>query len=68
MAKPQNRIARRVLLGALVAVAAIFWLAREMDLDREVLLGYLVGSVVLVVGSLVAASLVVVVVKLLRRR
>ena len=68
MARRRDRITRRVLLGAVLAVAAIAWLAREMDLDREVLLDYLVGSVVLVGGTLVAAFLVVAVVKLVRRR
>ena len=68
MAKRRDRIARRVLMGALLAAAAIYWLAREMDLDREVLLGYLVGSVLLVAVPLVVAFVVVGVVKLVRRR
>jgi hypothetical protein len=57
-----------VLLGTLLAAAAIVWLARELDLDREVLLDYLVGSAVLVAVPLVVAFLVVAVVKLIRRR
>jgi len=62
-----ERTTRRVLIGAALAVAAITWLIRELDLDGEQMLGFLTGSVVLVAAAAGAGILVVLSIKLVRR-
>jgi len=57
-----------VLWGALVAVAAIVWVQRELDLDLDVLVDYLAGSALLVLGIAVLGAITVVVMRLFRRR
>jgi len=63
-----RRLARGVLWGALVAVAAIVWVQRELDLDLDVLVDYLAGSALLVLGIAVLGAITVVVMRLFRRR
>jgi len=63
-----SRLGRRVLWGALLAVAAIVWVQRELDLDWDVLLGYLGGSALLVLGVALFGGVVVAVVRLFTRR
>ncbi len=63
----RNRLIRRTLLGSAVAGAAILWAMRELDLDPQMLLGYLWGSVLLVLAVAVPASLVVLIIKRFRR-
>jgi len=43
-----QRLVRTILLGAVAAVFAIAWLARELGLDADELIGYLGASLVLV--------------------
>jgi len=52
----RNRLGRTILLGTLAVVFALFWLARELDLDRDELLGYL-GTSALFVTILIGCSL-----------
>jgi hypothetical protein len=52
-----NRVGRTVLLGTLAVAFALFWLARELELDRDELLGYLRTSL-LFVSLLISASVV----------
>jgi len=49
----RNRLGRTILLGTVAVAFALFWLARELELDRDELLGYL-GTSVLFVGVLIA--------------
>ena len=63
----RDRLIRRTLLGSAVAGVAILWAMRELDLDAETLLGYLWGSVLLVLAVAVPASLVVLIIKRFRR-
>jgi high-affinity Fe2+/Pb2+ permease len=52
-----GRLARTVVLGAVAVAFAIYWLAAELGLDREELLGYAAGSLLLV-GVLVVLGMV----------
>ena len=58
----RNRLGRTILLGALAVAFSLFWLARELELDRDQLLGYLGASAIFVtilIGlGLVGAGLV----------
>jgi len=45
-----SRLTRTILFGTIAVVVSIAWLARELGLDREELLGYLRTSVMLVAG------------------
>lgn len=58
---------RRTFLASAVAGAAILWAMRELDLDPEILLDYLWGSLLFVLAVAVPACLVVLVVKRFRR-
>jgi hypothetical protein len=55
------------LLAAAVAGAAILWAMRELDLDAEILLNYLLGSLLFVLAVAVPAFLVVLIIKRFRR-
>ena len=44
----RNRLGRTILLGALAVAFSVFWLARELELDRDQLLGYLGASAIFV--------------------
>jgi hypothetical protein len=62
-----RRLTRTIVLGAIVVFLAIYWLADQMGLDRNELLGYALTSLLLV-GLLVVLALVgVVVLRLIRR-
>lgn len=63
----RNKLARTVILATLAAAFAVFWLARELELDRDELLGYLVTSL-LFVAILIGFSVVGGVALLLIRR
>lgn len=60
-------VTRFVLWGLAFAVVVIVWLVDALDLDVDVLLEYLVGSVVLVGASALAAVLVVAIARWFRR-
>jgi protein-S-isoprenylcysteine O-methyltransferase Ste14 len=49
----RNRLGRTVVLGTVAVVLALWWVARELDLDREQLLGYLGTSAVFVAGLII---------------
>lgn len=63
----RDRLIRRTVLAAALAVAAILWVMDELELDPETLLGYLGGSALLVLAVAAPAVLVVVLVKWFRR-
>lgn len=51
-----RRLARTILLGAVAAVAALTWLARELELDQDELLGYAATSALLVAALVLAGA------------
>lgn len=51
----QRRLARSVVLGALAVAAAIAWLATELGMDTDELLGF-AGTSLLLVGSMVVLA------------
>jgi hypothetical protein len=53
----RGRLARTILLGAAAVAFSLFWVARELELDTEELLGFLGASAVFV-GSMVILGLV----------
>jgi hypothetical protein len=53
----RHRSTRTILLATTAFALAMFWLARELDLDCDELLGYLSTSV-LFVGTVVGLSMV----------
>ncbi len=63
----RSRIARRVLLGALLAAVAIYYLVREMGLDGDVILDYLLGSMLLVGAVIVLALAAAALMRLFRK-
>ncbi len=63
----RDRLARSVLLGALAAAAAIYWLVRELELDVDVLINYLLASLVLVGAAIAVALLAAWLLRVLRR-
>jgi uncharacterized membrane protein len=52
-----RRLTRTIVLGAIVVFLAIYWLADQMGLDRALLQGYALTSLMLV-GALVVLALV----------
>ncbi len=54
-ARKRNRPGRTILLGALAVGFALFWVAGELELDRDELLGYL-GASALFVAILIGLS------------
>lgn len=53
----RGHLARTILLGTVAVAFALFWLARELELDRQELMGFL-GTSVLFVGLMVVLGLV----------
>ena len=53
----RGRLARTILLGTVAVAFALFWLARELELDRQELMGFL-GTSALFVGLMVMLGLV----------
>ncbi|MDH3643301.1 MAG: hypothetical protein OES38_14460 [Gammaproteobacteria bacterium] len=53
----RNRLGRTILLGTVAVAFALFWLARELELDRDELLGYLATSVLFVAVLIACAVL-----------
>ncbi|MEJ2131148.1 MAG: hypothetical protein P8Y95_05875 [Gammaproteobacteria bacterium] len=66
MARP-SALARRVLLGLVVAIAFVFAIWRVWGVDARTLLEFLGGSVLLVLITLVPAFLVVALFRWLKR-
>ncbi len=62
-----GRLTRTIVLGALVVLLGIAWLARELELDVDELLGYALTSLLLVGGLVALALLGAIVLRLLRR-
>ena len=62
-----RRLTRTILLGSVVVFLAIAWLAEELDLDTAELRGYLVTSVLLVLGVVLLAVLAAGLISLIRR-
>lgn len=50
-----RRLTRTILLGTVVVFLAVVWLARELDLDTDELLGHLATSLMLVGGIMALA-------------
>ncbi|MCH8141668.1 MAG: hypothetical protein E2O61_08680 [Gammaproteobacteria bacterium] len=55
--KKKDRLPRTIVLGAIAVFLAIIWLAKELDMDRDELLGYLVTSLLFVGVAIVFAML-----------
>jgi hypothetical protein len=53
----RGRLARTILLGTVAVAFSLFWVARELELDTEELLGFLGASAVFV-GLMVILGLV----------
>lgn len=53
----KDRLPRTIVLGAIAVFLAIIWLAKELDMNRDELLGYLVTSL-LFVGVSIAFAVV----------
>ncbi len=62
-----GRLARTIVLGALVVFLGIAWLARELELDVDELLDYALTSLLLVGGLVALAILGAVLLRLVRR-
>ena len=62
-----RRLWRRILIVLMLALAAIYALVRALDLDVGRLLGYLGGSVLLVVAAALSSLVAVALFKALRR-
>ncbi len=64
-----TRLARTIVLGAVAVVFALFWVARELELDRDELLDYLGASalfVAILIGLGVLGAVVLWLIKRLR--
>ena len=59
---------RTIVLGTLAAAAGIWWLARAYDVETSDMLGYLGTSVLVVVGTIVAAIAGAAALRVTRRR
>jgi uncharacterized membrane protein len=62
-----RRLTRTIVLGAIVVFLAIYWLADQMGLDRDELLGYALTSLMLVGVLVVLAVLGAALLRLLKR-
>ena len=60
-------VTRFVLWGLAFALVVIVWIVDALDLDVDVLLEYLLGSALLVLGSAGAAVVVVTIARWFRR-
>jgi len=67
MAGKKDRLTRRILLGASLAAAILWYLAGELGFDNREMLGFLLASVLLVGVCALAAFLFVGILKLIRR-
>jgi uncharacterized membrane protein YdjX (TVP38/TMEM64 family) len=63
----RNRLVRTILLGTVAVGVSLIWVARELELDRAELLGYLANSGLFVAVLIVCALLGAVVAWLIRR-
>jgi len=62
-----SRLGRTILLGTLAVALALVWLARELQLDPDELLGYLGVSVLFIAIPIVLSLLAALAVRLLKR-
>lgn len=62
-----RRLTRTIVLGAVAVFLAIYWLADQMGLDREELLGYALTSLMLVGVLVVLALAAAVLLRLIKR-
>jgi drug/metabolite transporter (DMT)-like permease len=62
-----RRLTRTILLGAVVVFLGIAWLARELGLDRDELLGYAFTSLLLVAGAVLLALVAAALMRLVKR-
>ncbi|MFU8815269.1 MAG: hypothetical protein ACNA7W_07980 [Pseudomonadales bacterium] len=62
-----RRLGRTIVLGAIVVFLAILWLADQLGLDRDELLGYALTSLMLVGVLVVLAVAGAVLLRLLKR-
>ncbi|MCZ6852354.1 MAG: hypothetical protein O7G86_00420 [Gammaproteobacteria bacterium] len=53
----KDRLPRTIVLGAVAVLLAIFWLSKELGLDRDELLGFL-GVSLLFVGVSIGCAVV----------
>ena len=69
--RKKDRLPRTIVLGAIAVFLAIIWLAKELDMDRDELLGFLLTSLLFVGVSIafavVAGGVVWLIKKLLSR-
>ena len=63
----RNRLVRTILLGTVAVGVSLIWVARELELDRAELLGYLANSALFVAVLIACALLGAVVAWLIRR-
>ena len=63
-----SKLTRSIIAATLIAVLGIAWLARELDLDVEQLLSFLVSSFGLVLLIIVLAALAAGIIRFLKRR
>lgn len=66
-ATKRNRLVRTILLGTVAVAFALIWVARELELDRDELLGYLGNSALFVAVLIACSGLGAVVAWLIRR-
>ncbi|MCZ6711142.1 MAG: hypothetical protein O7B25_12340 [Gammaproteobacteria bacterium] len=66
-ATKRNRLVRTILLGTVAVAFSLIWVARELELDRDELLGYLGNSALFVAVLIVCSGLGAVVAWLIRR-
>ena len=64
----KSRLARTILLGAIVAALGTWWLAKAYEVESATLLGFLLSSALFVAGAIVLALAGAAIVRTLRRR
>lgn len=63
-----RRLVRTVLLGTIAAALGIWWLGRAYEVETSRLLGFLLASILFVVGCITLAAVAGVALSWLRRR
>jgi uncharacterized membrane protein len=67
MARRKARTTRATLAGVLIAIGSLYLLSVSYNIPRSTLLGWLFGSVLLIVAMMIAAVGLVVIYRLLAR-